>query len=199
MYYVNQNGDYPLISMVESFMNVYAVDLILPKMMKRFIPNHLCVVETVSYFVRKPFLNHRLKWNQGTLLECYCAGTCEEMMKRALLENWELFILSRTVNKEKDYEWEWTNWTTSPSPIYSLSKKILMAGWDWLNSVKLLRIEFPLLLVNSFSWLTLFIYLFFQFISYFTFTFIPFCSGWLFLLRGGFTANTSLAHSLLPR
>jgi len=96
MYYVNQNRDYPLISMVESFMNVYAVDLILPKMMKRFIPN--------QPFMRSsdPFLfcaeaiyqsQAEVKWNQGTLLSSYCcAGTCEEMMKRALLENWELFL-----------------------------------------------------------------------------------------------------------
>jgi len=58
---LNLNWGYPLRITVEQFMNVSAVDLILPKMMRMLIPNHLCVGETVSYFVPKQFLNRRLK------------------------------------------------------------------------------------------------------------------------------------------
>ena len=72
---LNQNGGYPLRTTVERFMNVYVVDLILPKMMRMWTPNHLCVGETVSYFVPKQFRKHRLKQVKSkgiTLLECYC-------------------------------------------------------------------------------------------------------------------------------
>ena len=55
-------------------------------MMRMWIPNHLCIGETIYYFVLNQFIKRSLKLGEikrhylnGTL------GTCKEMIKRAVV------------------------------------------------------------------------------------------------------------------
>ena len=80
--------------MVEQFMNVSAVGLILPKMMRTLIPNYLCVGETISYFVPKQFIKRKLKQVKSKGITWMLLQVHAKKWSKGLYlpENWEFLL-----------------------------------------------------------------------------------------------------------